>query len=168
LELPAIGEEFGVSAELSGDRVAVLEALRRHAVAFDENLRRLGAWMGVSATDAMALADVIWAETSGQPMTPARLARRTTMSSGSTTALIDRLERGGHLVRSRESTDRRVVTLRPSDSARARAQEYFDRPGDELRALLRGFDDEAVRQCAEVLGALVAHLEADLARAAQS
>lgn len=146
---------------LSADRTAILEQLQRHVVAFDENLRHLGAWMGVPPTDAMALADVIWAETSRQPMSPARLTRRTGMSSGSTTALIDRLERGGHLVRSRESTDRRVVTLRPSPASRARAQEFFDGPADEIHALLKGFDDEAVRACAQVLTALVVHLEAE-------
>ena len=113
---------------LSVDRTEILEQLRRHAVAFDDNLRRLGAWMGVSPTDAMALADVIWAETSHQPMTPARLARRTGMSSGSTTALIDRLERGGHLVRSRESADRRVVTLR--ENRRKENREHFHSNGN--------------------------------------
>ncbi|HWS33957.1 MAG TPA: MarR family transcriptional regulator, partial [Actinoplanes sp.] len=73
------------------------------------------------ATDMHALLAVMQAERRGAPLTPGRLGENIGLTSGATTALIDRLERGGHLRRSRESADRRVVHLRYADAGMALA-----------------------------------------------
>lgn len=77
------------------------------------------------ATDMHALLAVMHAERRGEPLTPGRLGEAIGLTSGATTALIDRLERGGHLRRSRESADRRVVHLRYADAGMALAMEFF-------------------------------------------
>ena len=111
------------------------------------------------ATDMHALLAVMHAERDGEPLTPGRLGEAIGLSSGATTALIDRLERGGHLRRTRESTDRRVVHLRYADAGMALAVAFFTplRPRadavmekfsvDELQTIekfLRGMNDALV------------------------
>ncbi|MFC4070965.1 MarR family winged helix-turn-helix transcriptional regulator [Actinoplanes subglobosus] len=77
------------------------------------------------ATDMHALLAVMHAERRGDPLTPGRLGEAIGLTSGATTALIDRLERGGHLRRSRESADRRVVHLRYAEAGMALALAFF-------------------------------------------
>ncbi|BAL89050.1 putative MarR-family transcriptional regulator [Actinoplanes missouriensis 431] len=77
------------------------------------------------ATDMHALLAVMHAERHGTPLTPGKLGEAIGLTSGATTALIDRLEKGGHLRRSRESTDRRVVHLRYGDAGMSLAMAFF-------------------------------------------
>ncbi|MEV0901466.1 MarR family transcriptional regulator [Actinoplanes sp. NPDC049802] len=79
----------------------------------------------LNATDLHALLAVMHAERSGSPLTPGKLGEAIGLTSGATTALIDRLERGGHLHRTRESADRRVVHLRYADAGMALAMSFF-------------------------------------------
>lgn len=51
------------------------------------------------------------------PMGPVELGARLGMQSASATALVDRLERAGHIERHRDSSDRRRVTIRPTAHA---------------------------------------------------
>ena len=77
------------------------------------------------ATDMHALLAVMHAENHGEPLTPGRLGDAIGLSSGATTALIDRLEKAGHLRRTRESTDRRVVHLRYAEAGMSLAMAFF-------------------------------------------
>jgi DNA-binding MarR family transcriptional regulator len=80
---------------------------------------------GLHPTDLQALITVMRAERRDDPLTPGRLAEALALSSGATTAVIDRLERAGHLRRTRESSDRRVVHLRYALPAQALASSFF-------------------------------------------
>lgn len=55
--------------------------------------------------------EILAAEGRGQPLTPARLAARIALTPGATSTLLNRLEDAGHVVRTREHTDRRIVIL---------------------------------------------------------
>jgi DNA-binding MarR family transcriptional regulator len=57
-------------------------------------------------------------------MTPGQLARETGLSTGATTALLDRLERGGFVRSKRDLSDRRRVLVQPTK-----------RPIDEVRPI---------------------------------
>ena len=65
------------------------------------------------------------AELVGDPITPGRLGEQLNLSSGSVTALIDRLERAGHIRRDRDTVDRRKVLLHYADQGAALAMEFF-------------------------------------------
>jgi DNA-binding MarR family transcriptional regulator len=93
---------------------------------------------GLHPTDLQALISVMRAERADDPLTPGRLGEALSLSSGATTAVIDRLERAGHLRRTRESADRRVVHLRYAPPARELASAFF-RP---LAARSREVTDE--------------------------
>lgn len=66
--------------------------------------------VGLGGTDLYALGVLAAAES----MTPGELAGRTGLTTGATTRLIDRLERGGHVRRVPDGADRRKVRVEPT------------------------------------------------------
>jgi len=63
--------------------------------------------VGVNSTDLECLDLLLLAG----PTTPGKLAEHTGLTSGATTAVIDRLERGGFVKRRRDANDRRRVLV---------------------------------------------------------
>jgi DNA-binding MarR family transcriptional regulator len=108
------------------DARQVMERLRTFAADYTELTRQLARWLGVHSADAAAFAEILYAEDMGRPLTPALLARRIGLSSGATSSLLNRLEAANLLTRSREHTDRRVVTLRSVPSVATQAGGFFD------------------------------------------
>lgn len=133
---------------MSETAARMLEALRAYVVAYQESVHDLARWMGLPLTDGAAFGEVLWGELTERPLSPARLSERIGLTSGATTALVNRLERDGVVARSRESDDRRVVTLRATPAARRRAEEFTTQAGLALQALVAQHDDahlDAVR-----------------------
>lgn len=88
--------------------------------------------VGLRLSDYAAVGHVMSQE--GAPLGPAELGKRLGISTGSATELVDRLERAGHVVRTREDKDRRRVSLRPSEQA-------VERILTELRPLFDALDE---------------------------
>lgn len=126
-------------------QVAVMEGLGQWAAGSAELHHHLAGWTGLPTSDADALGQVVWAAESGAPLSPAHLSRRLGMTSGATTVLLDRLERAGLVVRSRESTDRRRVTLRPSEEGRDRARSFIAFAGAEIARAVGDSDERDLR-----------------------
>ena len=111
---------------------------------------------GLNATDMRALVLIMEAEIRREALTAGQLSARLGTSSGATTAVIDRLERIGHIHRNRTHADRRKVTLHFEPLAMQLAGAYFGPLGamndevmaryteDELRTIL-GFM-QAIRE----------------------
>ncbi|WP_299055827.1 MarR family winged helix-turn-helix transcriptional regulator [uncultured Nocardioides sp.] len=93
---------------------------------------------GLHRTDVEALTHVQVAEARGTPLTAGVLAAELGRSTGSTTAVVDRLVRAGHLVRERDDADRRRVLVRYSPAGRALADAFFDPLRDRTRAAMDG------------------------------
>jgi hypothetical protein len=72
--------------------------------------------------------------------TPGWLGGQLGLGSAATTALIDRLERAGHLTRTADPADRRRVLLRVQEQARYLGWSYFGPLVGRLVAPIRGFD----------------------------
>lgn len=68
-------------------------------------------YMKLNETDMRALHFLIVSGNSGSVATPGAIASHLKISSASTTKLLDRLERGGHIVRSAHPTDRRALAI---------------------------------------------------------
>lgn len=152
-------ENDDVPSDTTADvRALVLEALRAYAVRYQESAHQLAVWMGLPTSDGTALGEVIWAEQEGHPLSPARLSERLGMTSGATNALVNRLERQGLVSRSRESTDRRIVSLRVTPSARERTSAYLEGPQRELAAALDEYDDATLEVVREFLDRFAAVL----------
>lgn len=80
---------------------------------------------GLHPTDLRALIWLLDAARSGTPATPGRLGRELGLNSAGTTALVDRLERLGHVRRSRDVHDRRQVLLEVDEQAVALGWSFF-------------------------------------------
>jgi DNA-binding MarR family transcriptional regulator len=76
-------------------------------------------------TDVRALIALLEADRADVPATPGWLAARLGLDASSVTALVDRLERLGHVRRSRDVTDRRRVQLQLQDQAHALGWAFF-------------------------------------------
>jgi DNA-binding MarR family transcriptional regulator len=89
-------------------------------------------------------------------ISPGALGAALGLSSGSVTALLDRLERAGHIERhlSREDGRRRDATLTPA--ARAKADQLYQRLGKAIAAAFAARQADEVQALAQGLQALAA------------
>ena len=103
-------------------------------------------------TDLHALLAVMRADQAGVPLTPGRLGEHLGLSSGATTAVIDRLERAEHVRRSRDDRDRRRVTLHYGDAASALGRAFFGPLGARMDEMLAGYDTRELDAVRRFLG----------------
>lgn len=68
-------------------------------------------YMRLNSTDMRALHFLIMSAGANAPVTPGAISKHLGVSSASTTKLLDRLERGGHITRSPHPTDRRALAI---------------------------------------------------------
>lgn len=117
----------------------LVQLLREYAV----EAERLGQVFAESyhmhPTDLNALLAVMQADQLGVPLTPGRLGQHLGLSSGATTAVIDRMERAGHVHRIRDERDRRRVTLHYGDAASAVGSAYFGPLGLRMDRMLSAY-----------------------------
>lgn len=140
------------------------ERLQSYGSAYTAFGRRFARWAGLHSTDGEALMEIVFAEERGQPLSPSRLADRVQLTSGATTSLIDRLERAGHVVRSREGADRRTVTLRTGPKVHEMADEFFGPLGARLDAIVGRYPAETVAQFESLLDELTRTIRAEADR----
>ena len=96
---------------------------------------------GLGHIDLEALLHVMRAERDGEPITAGGLGELLGVTSGAATGVIDRLEKVGHVQRSRDEADRRRVLVRYSDQARAVAGAFFGPLGVLSDGVMADFDE---------------------------
>lgn len=136
----------------------MLGELRGYVVAFAEFTVLFADAMSLPTTDGTALADIVWADRDGTPLSAARLSERVGMTSSATNALVARLERGGHITRTRESRDRRIVSLRPTEKARTRTEQFAAKASPNVQAVLDAFDPGQMALVVETVATLTASM----------
>jgi DNA-binding MarR family transcriptional regulator len=141
-------------------RERIVELLRTYSVEAQQVGHAFAGRHGLHPTDLQALIAVMHAEAAGDPLTPGRLGEAIGLSSGATTAAIDRLERAGHLRRTRESADRRVVHLRYGEPGQALAVEFFGPLGRRTDDVMAGFTDAELAVVHRFLDGMTAALTA--------
>ena len=122
-------------------RADVVDLLRLYSIEAQHVAHTFAQRNDLHFTDLQALIAVMHAERRGAPLTPGRLGETLGLSSGATTAVIDRLERVGHLRRTRESADRRVVHLRYGEPGMAVAMSFFRPLGARSQAVMDQFSE---------------------------
>ena len=95
----------------------ILEAFRDYQTAVSAMRRRTRAAMAMGENDLRVLRFVIRANREGRSVTPADIARFLGIATASATALVDRLEKSGHLIRQPHPTDRRKILVTHSETA---------------------------------------------------
>ena len=93
--------------------------------------------LGVNVTDMKCLDAMILNGT----MTPTELSKHTGLSSGATTAMIDRLENAGLIRRRPHAVDRRGTTLVLTQTATRKLAELFESMGRAMNDLVGGYSE---------------------------
>ena len=107
--------------------VSVLAALRAWSDAELKMSRASQEHMKLNATDMKALRFLMASRNTDAVVTPGLLAETLQISTASTTKLLDRLEKAGHIKRSPHPTDRRALMITVTDSTRTEARETVGR-----------------------------------------
>jgi len=110
----------------------VLRSLRSVTLAMQIYADGVGHDLGLHRSDLMAMNLVSQAAGRGSSMTPSQVAKNMSLSAAAVTALVDRLERVGHLVRQPDPDDGRRVRLGVSRQAEDVSRDLFQPMNDEL------------------------------------
>jgi DNA-binding MarR family transcriptional regulator len=100
----------------------------------------IGERLGLNPTDHKCLDLIIRSRT---PMTASQLAEETSLSTGTITGVVDRLEKAGYVRRKRDKDDRRLVFINVLiDRAMANLSPIFDPIKQASRNLYSKYSDE--------------------------
>jgi DNA-binding MarR family transcriptional regulator len=95
------------------------------------------------------------------PLSPSALARRAGLHPATMTGILDRLERGGWVVRERDPADRRGVVVRPRRERGAELLELYSGMNGAMDQILSGYGDAELELLRDFL-----HRTAEAGRAA--
>jgi DNA-binding MarR family transcriptional regulator len=115
-------------------------ALRRSSAAGVLHGQTIARRAGINSTDMECLDLIIM---SG-PSTAGEIGRRTGLSSGAITGLIDRLEKAGLVERAADPNDRRKVLVRVREDRIAPIASHFAPLEKRMQALLSSYNREAL------------------------
>ncbi|MBP0449293.1 MULTISPECIES: MarR family winged helix-turn-helix transcriptional regulator [unclassified Kitasatospora] len=118
---------------------------------------------GLHATDVQALLAVMRAAPGkdGGPggVTPGRLREELALTSGAVTAVLDRLERAGHIRRTRDAADRRQVLVQYLPGAGRMAADWFAPVARRTETVRGEFTAAELAAVARFLGRITGELE---------
>ncbi|MFF5263877.1 MarR family winged helix-turn-helix transcriptional regulator [Actinomadura viridis] len=158
-ESPEASDSGGPPADLQSFAVQ----LRRMNAAFNRVTHDFARSQNLHQTDVLALIAILDGDEREGPLTPGRLREHLNLTSGAVTACLDRLERNGHIRRTRDGHDRRVVHLHYAPHGMAVAREFFRPLARSTDAARSRFDEDELRTIVRFLGAMNEEL-ADLLR----
>lgn len=102
-------------------------------------------------TDLTGLSVVMDETAQDNPVTPGRLSAALQLSAPATSAMLDRLERLGHVHRTPHATDRRSVVVEVTDHALAVGGAMFGRLAQHYAPVLDDYDDDQLEVIAGFL-----------------
>jgi DNA-binding MarR family transcriptional regulator len=106
-------------------------------------------------TDLNALSVIMQHTARNQVVTPGLLRKELHLSSPATTALIDRLDKSGHVVRERQGTDRRQVQLRMTPKAYRDGGAMFRPLAQQMGAAMADFTPDELLVATRFLNAMI-------------
>lgn len=132
-------------------RVEVLEALRLYRAAETAMRRRTQQSMAMGENELSVLRYLTRAASRAQQVTPVDLARYLGLTTASVTALLDRLERSEHVVRSPHPIDRRKVLLHTTARADDEIRATLGRMHSRMHGAAEGLTAEQARVIVDFL-----------------
>ncbi|WP_225102324.1 MarR family winged helix-turn-helix transcriptional regulator [Streptomyces sp. CoH27] len=120
----------------------IVHLLRAVAVELGLHSARFAQRNGMHPTDVRALIALMDARRAGEELSAGRLGAVLGLNSAGTTALLDRLERAGHVRRVRGARDRRKVVVEVTERAVDLGQASFGPLIERSVELLRGYDED--------------------------
>jgi len=134
----------------------IVHLLRALTVSLNLSAARFSADNGMHPTDLRAVIELLDAERAGVAATPGRLGESLGLNSASVTALLDRLERLGHVRRERDGADRRRVRLVVTPAAKRLGWAYFGPLIGRLLDAMKGYGDDELALVQRFLGDVAA------------
>jgi DNA-binding MarR family transcriptional regulator len=134
-----------------GPEMEIVHLLRAVTVELGLHSARFAHRNAMHPTDVRALVALMDASRAGEEMTAGRLGAALGLNSAGTTALVDRLERAGHVRRARGREDRRKVVVEVDERAVELGWSFFGPLIDRTVELLHGYDE---RELAAIRGFL--------------
>ncbi|MEH0109464.1 MarR family transcriptional regulator [Tersicoccus sp. MR15.9] len=142
--------------------VQVLNALRDYRTAEAAMRRRSRDAMGMGEKDMLALRYLLEADRAGSPLTPGDLARRLGISTASTTTLLDRLTRSGHVRRAPHPTDRRALVVLPTADTDGEVRSTLGSMHERMLDVARSLDPVQAETVTAFLTAMAEQVAAPL------
>jgi DNA-binding MarR family transcriptional regulator len=123
-----------------------LNAVREYGVHLMLFRNAMNEWAGLNATDMECLRLLFLKGVS----TPSELARHTGLTSGATTAMLDRLEKAGLIERRPNPDDRRGTLIVPAQSSAEKAASWFESARKAQEELISSYSEEELEIIAGV------------------
>jgi len=128
-----------MSASASTDQV--LDALARFRASDTRMHQRVRENTALGENELRILQFLLRRHRDGAVVKPSEISRFLTISSASTTALLDRLERQGRVERVSHPTDRRSILIAPTERATTEVADLVDAFEERVSAAIAGLDD---------------------------
>jgi DNA-binding MarR family transcriptional regulator len=122
--------------------VHVLQAFRLYRAAEIAMRRRTRESMSMGENELLVLRYLLKAATEQRPVSPTELTRYLGVSTASTTAIIDRLEKSGHVTRVPHPTDRRSIHIVATAESDAEVRATLGRMHDRMMAAVLDMSPE--------------------------
>ncbi len=123
-----------------------LMAVREYGVHLTLFRNAMSEWAGLNPTD-MECMRLLFAKGLA---TPSELARHTGLTSGATTAMLDRLEGAGLIERRPNPNDRRGTLVTPAESAAEKAASWFESARTAQDELISSYSESELEIIADV------------------
>jgi DNA-binding MarR family transcriptional regulator len=127
-------------------KIRALNAVRDYGVQLTLFRNAMNEWVGLNATDMECLRLLFLEGVS----TPSKLARHTGLTSGATTAMLDRLEKAGLIERLPNPDDRRGTLIVPAKSSAEKAASWFESARKSQAELIAKFSEKELEVIADV------------------
>ncbi|GCB50032.1 MarR family winged helix-turn-helix transcriptional regulator [Streptomyces sp. NL15-2K] len=137
-----------------GPEMEIVHLLRAVTVELGLHSARFANRNAMHPTDVRALIALMDASRAGEEMTAGRLGAVLGLNSAGTTALVDRLERAGHVRRVRGERDRRKVVIEVSEGAVELGWDFFGPLIGRAVDLLQGYDERELAAIRGFLGGM--------------
>lgn len=121
---------------------SVMEAMRSYRAAEVAMRRRTQQSMDMGENELLVLRFLARAHMRGENVTPVTLSRYLGITSASTTALLDRLEKSGHITRTPNPDDRRSVLIRSSEKSDHEVRHTLSAMHERMMAVVREMDQD--------------------------
>ncbi|VXC38669.1 MarR family winged helix-turn-helix transcriptional regulator [Arthrobacter sp. 8AJ] len=133
----------------------LLRILQEFTIEANQYVDAAGDRKDMHRTDMNALAVIMRHTARGNVVTPGLLRKELNLSSPATTALIDRLDNSGHVVRERHSTDRRQVQLKMTPKAFQEGGAIFAPLARHMGSAMAGFTEEELDTVTRFMTAMI-------------
>lgn len=147
-------------SELEKTAVQLFRKLGTRTVLFHQAAAQA---LGLFPTDLKS-ADIL---NEAGPMTAGELGRKTGLSTGSVTALVDRLEKAGYVAREKDPNDRRRVIIVPLTASKKHVKDLFRSLSESTMDLCREYTEEELELIFSFVGKAADIVEEELKRLKQ-